>query len=161
MPVLKKKSLQREAVWEGPEGLGPKGGVTQSLFSRWLCCRERFRLRVIEGLAPTDTFSHQLEYGQMWHTCEEAFAKNSSHIGALENYARSLCKRYPLQQEQIIHWMNVCKVQFPIYIKYWAKHKDVKTTVHLLQEQVFDVPYKLPSGRVVRLRGKWDGVDLL
>jgi hypothetical protein len=30
----------------------------------------------------------------------------------------------------------------------------------LLQEQVFDVPYDLPSGRTVRLRGKWDAVLL-
>jgi hypothetical protein len=31
----------------------------------------------------------------------------------------------------------------------------------LLQEQVFNVPYRLPSGRVVRLRGKMDSVDLV
>jgi hypothetical protein len=31
----------------------------------------------------------------------------------------------------------------------------------LLQEETFSVPYKLPSGRTVRLRGKWDSVDLI
>jgi hypothetical protein len=31
----------------------------------------------------------------------------------------------------------------------------------LFQEQVFDVPYALPSGRTVRLRGKFDSVDLI
>ena len=31
----------------------------------------------------------------------------------------------------------------------------------MLQEQVCDVPYNLPSGRVVRLRGKFDSVDLI
>jgi hypothetical protein len=78
----------------------------------------------------------------------------------LKQYASRLCQQYPLQQEQIRHWYNVCKTQFPLYVKYWAKHPDVKERTPLLQEQVFDVPYKLPSGRVVRLRGKWDSVDL-
>lgn len=31
----------------------------------------------------------------------------------------------------------------------------------LLQEHAFDVPYRLPSGRTVRLRGRWDSVDLV
>jgi hypothetical protein len=37
----------------------------------------------------------------------------------------------------------------------------VKNRTPLLQEQVFNVPYILPSGRVARLRGKWDSVDLI
>lgn len=30
-----------------------------------------------------------------------------------------------------------------------------------MQEQVFNVPYVLPSRKIVRLRGKWDSVDLI
>ncbi len=57
MPVVKAKSQQvvqhhstnilatREPVWKGPE----VDGVTQSLLSRYLTCKERFRLLVIEG----------------------------------------------------------------------------------------------------------------
>jgi hypothetical protein len=52
-------------------------------------------------------------------------------------------------------------VQFPQYIKFWAKHPDVKNRQPLLQEVVFHVPYELPSGRIVYLRGKWDSVDLI
>jgi hypothetical protein len=161
-----KKAVIR--VWDGPEAGGPKGGITQSMLSRWLCCRERFRLRVIEGLAPTDQFNHRMEYGQLWHMCEESLAKSGdtsavteSTNAALRSYCQSLCRRYPMQQEQIVHWMNVCKTQFPIYVDYWAKHPDVKDRTPLLQEQVFDIPYELPSGRTVRLRGKFDSVDLI
>jgi hypothetical protein len=148
-------------VWEGPDGRGPNGGITQSLLSRFLCCRERFRLRVVEGLKPADQFEHRLEYGQMWHTCEEALAAHNSYAGPLQEYARGLCKKYPTSQEQIDHWYRVCKVQFPLYVDYWRKHPDVKNRVPIAQEQVFDVPYQLPSGRVVRLRGKWDAIDLI
>ena len=57
--------------------------------------------------------------------------------------------------------MKFCRVQFPIYLRWWSKKKDEKGRVSLLQEQVFNVPYELPSGRVVYLRGKWDGIDLI
>jgi hypothetical protein len=96
-------------VWGGPE----KEGITSSLLSRFLACRERFRLLVIEGLKPVDRFQHKISYGNMWHVCEE-------------HHAAETAQRTPL-----------------------------------LQEHVFDIPYKLLSGRVVKLRGKMDGVDLV
>lgn len=153
-------------VWQGPCGGGPQGGVTQGLIGRYLCCKERFRLLVIEGLKPADQFNHRLEYGQLWHTCEEALAagaptRSPGWQEALLNYAQKLARRYPFQQQQVDHWYNVCKIQFPLYVDWWQRHPDVKDRLPLLQEQVFDAPYKLLSGRVVRLRGKWDSVDLI
>lgn len=159
----KSKPKRKEPVWQGPE----KDGITQSLLSRFLVCRERFRLLVVEGLKPVDQFNHRVEYGNMWHVCEEEYAKRGGSTGwcdiikRLKTYCQMLCKKYPLQQEQVQHWYNVCKTQFPIYVDYWAKHSSKEKRTHLLQEQTFDVPYKLPSGRLVRLRGKWDGIDLV
>jgi hypothetical protein len=152
-------SKRQEPLWKGP-GVD---GVTQSLLGRFLQCRERFRVYAIEGLRPVEQFNHRIEYGQMWHICEETLAGEPKGDWQqwLSNYAKDLCRKYPLQQEQVQHWYNVCKVQFPIYVDYWAKHQDVKDRTPLLQEQVFDVPYKLSSGRIVRLRGKWDSVDLI
>lgn len=151
----------KEPVWQGPE----VDGITQGLLSRFLVCRERFRLLVVKGLKPRDEFNHRMEYGQMWHTCEEEWARakrqHDDWARDLHQYAKQLCSKYPFQKEQIQHWYNVCKVQFPIYTEFWSKHPDVKSREPLLQEQVFKVPYKLPSGRVVYLRGKWDSVDLI
>ena len=153
-------------VWEGPVA----DGITYSLLCRFLCCRERFRLLVVEGLKPVEQFNHRIEYGQMWHTCEEALAQADGTLiqgteycwtVALNGYVSGLCKKYPLQQEQIQHWYNVCCIQFPVYVDYWSRHPDVTNRTSLLQEQVFDVPYQLPSGRIIRLRGKWDSVDLI
>ena len=163
-PVTNKKT---SPVWAGPSSPDPNGGVTQSLLGRFLFCRERFRLLVVEGLKPADTFSHRLEYGNMWHVCEEALAQQGSSQPSLlwqrnlTTYCERLCRRYITQQDQIDKWYNVCKVQFPLYVDYWAKHQDVVDRTPLLQEQVFHVPYKLPSGRTVYLRGKWDAVDLI
>lgn len=163
---IRRKAKPKEPLWQGPSADGPNGGVTQSMLSTFLVCRERFRIKYVEGLRPTDTFNHRIEYGNMWHVCEEEWAKQNGEIMALvyvklNEYGVGLCRRYPLQQEQIQHWYNVCKTQFPIYVDYWSKHKDTKQRTPLLQEQIFDVSYRLPSDRVVRLRGKWDGVDLI
>jgi len=113
---------------------------------------------VIEGLKPVQNFNHRIEYGNMWHLCEEELASGGNVYKELKTYARGLCKKYPLQQEQIVHWYEVCKVQFPVYVKYWAKDKTQKAKEEILQEENFCVPYTLPSGRVVKLRGRWDGV---
>lgn len=170
--VLPPNPIQRQMnpLWGGPE----KDGVTSSLLSRYLVCRERFRLKVMEGLHPTETFNHRIEYGSMWHVCEEALAalsppdsrgrsdgKAVSWEKALLTYCQGLVKRYPTQTEQIDKWYQICKTQFPIYVDYWRAHPDVRNRVPLFQEKVFDVAYDLPSGRTVRLRGKWDAVDVI
>jgi hypothetical protein len=101
----------------------------------------------------------------MWHLCEEEQARENVHTRNawrqfLKNYVQELCAKYKTQQEQIQKWYNVCLLQFPIYLNYWKRQgKDM--AVSILQEEVFDVPYRLPSGRQVRLRGKWDGLDLV
>lgn len=151
------KSLRRrqEPLWKGPL----EDGITQSLLSRFLVCRERFRVTAIEGLRPAEGWNKHLGYGEMWHVCEEAYAGDGDWNGALLDYARAQAQTHRTQQEEIRKWYNVCKVQFPEYVKYWSRDKSRQADIKpLLQEQVFDVPYRLPSGRIVRLRGKWDSV---
>lgn len=163
-----------EPLWAGPCADGPNGGVTQSLIARWLCCRERFRVRYIEGLQPVKRWEPKSGFGDMWHVCEEAAASEVKHFDGelkgtdttlwfdrLQEHVRTISRLYPTQQEDIAKWYAVCRTQFPVYVEYWSKHPDVMARTPLLQEQSFDVPYKLPSGRVVRLRGKWDSVDLV
>lgn len=151
-------------LWQGPCGAGPLGGVTQSMLVRFLSCRERFRLKYVLGLEPMDTWNKNTGYGNMWHVCEEMHAKSDNRLAwetALQMYSLDQCGKYPLQREEIEKWFRVCLVQFPEYVKYWSEHPDVKNRTPLMQEQVFDVSYTLPSGRVVRLRGKFDSVDLI
>ena len=160
--AVKDGKKRAEPLWKGPE----VDGITYSLLSRFLVCRERFRLLVVEGLRPKDEFNHRLEYGQMWHVCEEALASNSPHKDHgweffLVEYCKGLCKKYPTSQEQIDNWYGICKTQFPAYVSWWSKHPDVVARTPLLQEQVFSVPCQLPSGRTVKLRGKLDSVDLI
>lgn len=131
------------------------------MLGKFLTCRERFRLRYIDGLKPSEGFNHRLEYGQLWHTCEEALAKGIEWEPELERYMQGLMRKHPTQQTDVAKWYMCCKMQFPIYVDYWKRHKDVEARTPLLQEGVFDIYYVLPSGRVVRLRGKWDAADII
>lgn len=160
---VKTKPKRDGPLWSGPSGEGPQGGITFSLLSRFLVCRERFRVHVIEGLRPNDKFNDKLEFGSMWHVCEEAHAANLPIEGYLVEYAEQLRRKYQdaKAREEIAHWAEVCLELFPRYVEYWSQHPDVLDRTPLLQEQPFDVPYRLPSGRTVRLRGKWDSVDLI
>lgn len=148
-------------LWAGPCAEVPNGGITFSMLTRFLTCRERFRIHYIEGIKPVERFNHRTDYGTMWHLCEEHFAAGNDWNPELAEHVQKLCTKFPLDRENIIHWATVCSIQFKVYVEYWNEHRDVVERVPLMQEQVFDVPYKLPSGRVVRLRGKFDAVDLI
>lgn len=157
------KAGKRVPLWNGPE----KDGVTYSLLVRFLACRERFRILVVEGLRPADSFNPRIEFGQMWHAMEEAHAgwePGRAVTGwpeSLGKYAQDLYRRYPTQREAVEDWYGIARVMFPLYVQHWRKHEDAKHRTPILQEQTFSVPYRLPSGRTVKLRGKWDSVDLV
>ncbi len=157
-------------LWLGPCDEGPLGGITQSMLVRFMSCRERFRLKYVLGLEPADKWNKSLGYGNMWHVCEEAYAgavadgmnvSNEYWGRVLLEHTKQMNARYQFQSEEIYKWYNVCRIQFPEYVKYWESHPDVQGRTPLMQEQVFDVPYMLLSGRTVRLRGKFDSVDLI
>jgi hypothetical protein len=149
-PVQKSRTTP---LWKGPE----VDGITFSMLSRFLVDRERFRLRVIEGLRPVEKWDHYTGYGHMWHLCEEHKSKGDWDAH-LKGYVIGLNKQYRLQQEEITKWYEVCRRQFPVYLDWWARHPQQAAKV-VLSEYIFNVPYHLPSGRIVRLRGKLDEVN--
>ena len=53
--ALKRANRKRPIAWKGPE----VAGVSQSLLSRYLTCKERFRIKTIEGLKPVQQFFHR------------------------------------------------------------------------------------------------------
>ena len=147
---VRQKGSRTEPLWKGPE----VDGVTQSMLNAFLFCRERFRVQYILGWTTPDEFNANIEYGNMWHLCEEHADK--PWLAELKKYALGLCKKYPLQQEQVSKWYQLCLRQFPVYVEFWQKHKERRKQETLFTEVSFEVPYALPSGRTVLLRGKWD-----
>jgi|TARA_R110000824_G_scaffold89320_8_gene219086 hypothetical protein len=153
----KKVKLNPEPLWKGPI----VDGTTQSMISNYLVCKERFRVSTMEGLGQPETFWKAIEYGNMWHLCEEMVAAGEDWQKPLRKYCAELCNRFRESQYEIEKWYNICLVQFPVYLDFWKKHPDVKSRENLLPEISFEIPYELPSGRVMTLRGKWDSVDVI
>ena len=137
-------------LWRGPS----EDGITYSLLNNFLECRERFRLKVVHGIVEDEGYKAPLEYGSMWHVCEEAAAGGKPWKKAARRYVSSLRKRYPESIKEISKWYQICLVQFPIYLEHWKRYK----RSYVLQETPFAVEYRLPSGRGVLLRGMWDAL---
>lgn len=153
-------SKRRQPHWKGPA----VDGITQSLLARYTVCPERFRVKTIEGLAPPEAWQRRIGYGNMWHICEEALAGDTNGTAwrqALLDHTKQMLAKYREQQVEIDKWYNVCLRQFPVYLKYWSEHPDVINRKPLLSEEVMSIPYRLPSGRWVRLRAKMDSLDLV
>lgn len=147
----------KESAWGGPT----VEGVSQSMMGAYLQCKERFRVTHIDGLRPIPELSIALEFGNMWHLCEEKFANHEDWEDELREYVVHLELKYPKDQKAINQIYSACMVEFPIYVEYWSTHEDVLKRTPVLQEKVFDIPLTLPSLRVARLRGKWDSIDLI
>lgn len=156
-----KLASRKGPLWKGPFDPGPQGGIGYSFLCRFLVCRDRFRVHAIEGLGTADRFNHLLEFGSMWHACEEATHAKKPWQEALQKYTNSLVAKYRMQQEEVVKWQWYVNSEFPVYLDYWRKHPDTKSRVPISQEQVFNVEYPLPSGHKVWLKGKWDGINQL
>lgn len=143
-----------DPLWKGPY----KDGLTQSLISRFLVCRERFRVHAIEGYRPIQTFSKASGFGTMWHLCEEVYEKGGDVREELRNHCKGLIKQFPTDAEKIDFWCRICLGQFDIYLKFWEGETKIGDGECITLEESFSVPYTLPDGRTIRMRGKWDEV---
>lgn len=154
-----KQVTPRQPLWRGPD----IDGITNSLLCKFLVCRERFRLKVVEGLDEDEGFNKSIEYGSMWHEMEEAYCRTKmlpEAEKALRKYTTKLVAKYQGSEAEIHKWSTLCLYQYRIYVKYWEKHSDEKSRKPIFEEVAFKVPYHLPSGRTVLLRGKFDAVFL-
>jgi len=154
---MKTKQTQTR-LWKGPQ----QDGITQSLLSQFLVCRERFRLLVMEGLKEREAYNHKLEYGNLWHTAEEYYHQElGDWKEALHRYSRMLKHQYGERQSEIDKWLQVCLRQFQVYTEHWAEWEKGQKRKCLEREEKFSVWHVLPSGDKVRLRGKMDSLWLV
>lgn len=139
----------------------PQGGITQSMFQPFMVCRERFRLKVVEGFTEDVDFNHFLEFGSIFHEGLEAYSEHGLRKATIRkymvHYANKLKSRFVTNKDHqnIDRWTNYSYETFILFLKQWNKEDKQKN--FLFQEEAFRVPYQLPSGRTVYLRGKMDG----
>lgn len=162
---LKDRIKQTADKWNAPLWKGPeKDGITYSMLSAFLCDRERFRVKYLLGYRPHETFNVPIEYGHLWHVCEEHSERDWR--GKLSEHVEKLLERFPYQKSEIVRWKNICACQFSAYLDHWKESPSAQDSFFNLaevyrREHVFQVSYELPNGRVISLRGKVDGIDFV
>lgn len=162
--LVERNKEKQKSLWDGPYSQTENGGITFSMLSKFLSCRERFHIRYVRGLKAYEGFDYKMEYGNAWHYCEELLAGNygpQSILIKLKHYCQKLVEVHPQNSVEINKLYQCIKVQFPAYVEYWSENEDVVNRKPLHQERVFEVIYTLPSGRKVVLRGKIDAEDLI
>lgn len=123
-------------------------GVSYSLLSRFINCRERFRLYAVEGAREEKSSKTAMDWGTYFHELIELQAKNpnlnpAAIIKKTKRTITGLDKK-------------VANLIFEQYTNWYEEEKHH----YFAQEQVFDEDYRLPNGRVVRLVGKTDEIIL-
>lgn len=147
-------SQRKEPLWRGPL----ESGITFSLLSRFLVCRHRFWIQTVQGLREDEGFNIPLEFGSMFHAALEAHEGNQPWEPSIQKYFHYLLNEFPASEKTITKWYKICKMLFPIYVKHYRQHHETVHGKPVMQEQQFRIPVKLPSGRTVTLRGKFDSV---
>jgi hypothetical protein len=150
-----------------------RDGLTQSMISTFLTCKEKFRLSYIEGWRPAKVSTAPMEFGNCIHEILDMIYSASKEYEpgyfAEEIYTavKNSCKEYEEEKyERLSHdgndWdtlsenVGIAEVLLPQYFNYWKE--DWEHVEWLDLEEVFDVPLVI-DGRTIRIRGKFDGVQ--
>jgi hypothetical protein len=148
-----------------------RDGITYSTMSKFMNCRERFRLSVVEGWQPKK-INLPLEFGNVFHLFTEARLQgmdpeDMEFIGV--NYIRERAEDDAADSEtvqELNQLLFVSHVTYIEYCKYWEatpSFKDGNKNIYdrdidwIGKETPFDINHRMPNGRVIRLRGKRDG----
>jgi len=147
-----------------------RDGVTQSLLSMWLECRQK-ALYCLQGYTPKGV-SASMTQGTVGHGVlqfvYEAMSQgklkgppNAAYVSKVIDKVEKIWKaenprasRQALQDLELagLHAMHL----LPIYFDYWKD--DFKKLVWLSLEMDFKVPLPVKNGKIVPVRGKMDGV---
>lgn len=156
---VKRMTKVKEPLWKGPT----VQGVTQSLLAGYMVCKERARVRLMLGLSTPQRLVIPIEYGNMWHACEEASGGGKDWRKAADVYTDQRISEVesPKDRKELDLFRHICKYQYEVYLKYWRDHVHVTNRIPLYEEEEFGEMILLPSGRYAKLRGKWDLVDVV
>ena len=160
----KKLSLPVDPLWT------PDDGITFSILSKFLNCRQRFHIQQVQGWKPKH-INYALEFGNILHLFIEAQdmgIDTDQYITIADNYvAKRLNDKACTDDEarELSMLALVAEVTYRKYLEYWEEYYLEFPTMEVREkdfrwidkEYAFDVDYRMTDGRKVRLRGKMDG----
>jgi hypothetical protein len=121
-------------------------GISYSLLTRFINCRERFRLYAVEGMREERSSKESMDWGTYFHELIELHAKhpNLPASGIIRRAKRRLSADAHLQA-------NI------VFEAYMQRYADCNYH-YVAQEQEFRIPYRLPNGKTIHLVGKTDEI---
>jgi hypothetical protein len=166
---MTKKKLLRKPKIEGPKlkkGAKPKPnwtlyeedggrewGLSYSNMTKFVNCRERFRLRTVEGLTPTDT-KEALNFGTIFHKGLELHALGYTRTQILREFRKKTSKRRKKAEVYDPYQCQIVATMLPYYSKFWGSVLNKMNYIE--SEGVFEMRYRCSIGRTVVIRGKRD-----
>lgn len=133
-----------------------KDGISYSLLSKWINCRERARIYAVEGLAPVSS-TDSIDFGTIFHFLIEKAAEHNNDMTIVTR----LYKKWARKNQRILgeegELGEIAWYTFQAYMDFYKKD-DVGKKQYLYSEENFRETFTLPSGRKIDLRGKWDQV---
>ena len=181
---LKKKNMQSLSRVKRQPRIDPlwdleRDGVTYSILSKFMNCRNRFHIQKVQGWRPRG-FNFPLEFGNIFHHMVEAQDMGvpiELMYQLADNYvnAKIASGKYDAQTvKELCMLAGVVTVTFQQYVLFWEREhsiehvtgKKVKRIKNVYEkdfnwigkEVPFSIPFELPNGRKIKLCGKQDGV---
>ena len=145
-----KKGIKPPTGWDLYEH-----GVSYSLLSKFIVCRERFRLRVVEGLVPGGT-KEAMEFGTIFHKGLELSALGYTHTRILA-YFNAKSRTRMAGRKRLNYDPMLCKIatmMLPMYKSHWSEV--LGKIKYFESEQKFRVLHRTSTGFTVPLNGKRD-----
>lgn len=149
-PKLKSKLKVPHPNWDLYEH-----GITYSSLSKFIVCRERFRIRYVEGLSP-DTNKAAMEFGTIFHKALELHAKGMTTTKIISALRRTASTKKKGTKKPTFDPLltRIASSMIPYYQDYW---KEVLGKLDYFEgEQEFEFMYQCATGKVVPIRGKRD-----
>ena len=129
-------------------------GISYSLLSKFIVCRERFRLRVVEGLKHRGS-NDAMDFGTVFHKAVELSAQGKSRT-AIQRHFNNLQRKESRKKHKTYDPIR-CKLVSMMVDHYKAYWTDVLKEIQYFEsEQVFQVPFKTSTGHIVPINGKRD-----
>lgn len=148
-PLLKKSIKPPGACWDLY-----KHGLSYSLLAKFIVCRERFRLRTVEGLTP-DGKKDAIEFGSIFHKALELYAKGYTQSKILAHFrtlSRTKNKRSRESFDPLL--CRIATTMLPMYTSHW-KH-ELAQIKYFETEKDFEILHNTGLGHLIPLRGKRD-----
>lgn len=123
-------------------------GISFSMLSKFLNCRERFRLYSVEGMREEGSAKENMDFGTYFHELIELHAQHPtlSPSGVIRKAVKGTLLKPDTKATADTLFKKYC---------WWYSESRYE---YFSQEDEFRVPYTLPNGRIVHLVGKTDEI---